>query len=97
MWLHKYRTSKARSLTQWPPISQPWTGPQPHVSEHPPSLLTQKGGSQRAGSFHPSLRGLLTGGGDPEDPSITCSLWGGQEGGLDRWRETRGEFQDKGP
>ena len=96
MWLQKHRTTKARNLTQRPPSSQPWARHQPHVSEHPPSLLTQRGGSQKAGSFHPSPCGLLTGGGDPEDPSITCSLLGGQQGGQDSGREAVGEFQHRG-
>ena len=94
MW--KHRTTKARSLTHRPPSSEPWARHQPHVSEHPPSLLTQRRGSQRAGSFDPSPHGLLTVGGDPEDPSITCSLLGGQKGGQDSGREAQGEFQDRG-
>ena len=57
-----------------PPSSQPWAGPQPHMPKHPTSLLTQRGGSQRTGSFHLSPHGLLTRDGDPEDLSITCSL-----------------------
>ena len=60
MWLWK-QTTKVRSLTQQPLSSNPWAGHQPHMSEHPPSLLTQRGGSQRAGSFHPSPHCLLIG------------------------------------
>ena len=72
----------------------------PHVRASSKPADTGGGGgngSQRAGSFHPSPHCLLTGVGNPEDPSITCSLWGGQEGGRGSGREARGEFQDRGP
>ena len=41
MWLQKLKTTKVRSVIQWPASSQPWAGPQPHEPEHPPNLLTQ--------------------------------------------------------
>ena len=72
----------------------------PHVRASSKPANTEYGGgdgSQRAGSFHPSPHCPLTGVGNPEDPSITCSLWGGQEGGRGSGREACGEFQDRGP
>ena len=44
MWLRKHKTTKVRSVIQWPASSQPWAGPQPHEPEHPPNLLTQNAG-----------------------------------------------------
>ena len=44
MWLQKHKTTKVRSVIQWPASSQPWAGPQPHEPEHPPNLLTQNAG-----------------------------------------------------
>lgn len=98
MWLQKHKTTKVRSVIQWPASSQPWAGPQPHEPEHPPNLLTQNAGVRESWLipfvFTQSTDG---GGGDPEDPSITCSLWGGQQGGWDSGREAQGEFQDRKP
>ena len=44
MWLQKHKTTKVRSVIQWPASSQPWAGPQPHEPEHPPNLPTQNAG-----------------------------------------------------
>lgn len=81
----EHESTKARSLTRkWPQAHSPGRM-SPHVSEHPPSLLTQREGPQRlAPSIHLHTvcrQGLA----ETRGPTHhTCSLWGVQEGRQER-------------